>query len=586
MNRFSLVYEVSLFARWSLSLLSKIFKVAPYHAAIVMLLSMASQVLLLLAFFIPLKVVILIGSDGIPRYFPESLVSYGKEGLIITLAALSVVLYIIYIIADRLVYLLADAGARALLDRSNKLVMYANQEEIARQLFQRFLVMISSLFFSFFALAGIWFINPNLAYMVLGLIVVIIVAMMIMCNQSGRARGYIYELRSVFLNSSAGLLFLGAFGFIVFSFIYTKTSGVYVSIVSLLLVRQMSQRLSQGILDGITLSSQRMQISSLFFHSQPLVGASLQEDRNKIWEVVGTARRHDLAEAVLKQIMQRVYKADNFCWVETGIFGTVAYEVDVVSSKESFRCFIKVFDKGRGSTSQHESKLLSTFRRSEIPAFEFLGAANYSGYCVHVFKSFPTSSVELVEQNVCGCEVISGLWALDVPSSLVDVFSRSKPSLLDRIKKEDIKHLSLAAVSDAEYESVAQVVEFFDSIREVIRSLPLCVYNPELNMSTMRKCEGRIVVLHWGAWCLEPVGAGWFFRDNEHKLIESYLAKARVGRIALSHVETVDVKLASLVFALEFYCRRQSFRAAIDLLQPIIDSFGATQLSLKNKSNN
>ena len=55
---------------WCISLGVKFVKVVPIITGLVQISTLASQIFLLLAFFLPLKVIILLGSDKTPAYFP------------------------------------------------------------------------------------------------------------------------------------------------------------------------------------------------------------------------------------------------------------------------------------------------------------------------------------------------------------------------------------------------------------------------------------------------------------------------------------------------------------------------------------
>ena len=72
--------------RWAVSIGSKLIRVAPGYTFSVIIFTLISQVSMLLAFFLPLKVIILLGSSRIPRYFPESWKSFDHDQLVITLA--------------------------------------------------------------------------------------------------------------------------------------------------------------------------------------------------------------------------------------------------------------------------------------------------------------------------------------------------------------------------------------------------------------------------------------------------------------------------------------------------------------------
>lgn len=67
----SLLLIVFAALRWSLSIGSKFFNVVPKATLSVIFFSLVSQVTILLAFLLPLKILMLLGSAGIPHYFPD-----------------------------------------------------------------------------------------------------------------------------------------------------------------------------------------------------------------------------------------------------------------------------------------------------------------------------------------------------------------------------------------------------------------------------------------------------------------------------------------------------------------------------------
>ena len=72
---------------------------------------MLSQIAALLAFFLPLKVVILLGSEGFPRYFPQAWAAYDRDMLVASLCAATEVFYVLHWLADRIIQWGTDAGS-------------------------------------------------------------------------------------------------------------------------------------------------------------------------------------------------------------------------------------------------------------------------------------------------------------------------------------------------------------------------------------------------------------------------------------------------------------------------------------------
>ncbi|NER64022.1 hypothetical protein G3436_09105 [Pseudomonas sp. MAFF212427] len=84
---------------WAISF----FRVAPLLTAASVGLTIASQLLFLVSFLLPLKVILLLGRETIPGYFPDFMVAFGRERLIVVLSVASVLFYFSHLVFDKLV---------------------------------------------------------------------------------------------------------------------------------------------------------------------------------------------------------------------------------------------------------------------------------------------------------------------------------------------------------------------------------------------------------------------------------------------------------------------------------------------------
>src|SRR5699024_1263303 len=89
--------------RWNASLGVKFLRVVPYATVIIVLLTLISQIAMLLASVLPLKVVLMLGSDGVPRYFPAFLTSLNRDVLIGVLTGGTIGFFIVHIISEKLI---------------------------------------------------------------------------------------------------------------------------------------------------------------------------------------------------------------------------------------------------------------------------------------------------------------------------------------------------------------------------------------------------------------------------------------------------------------------------------------------------
>ena len=149
--------------RWAVSIGSKLIRVAPGYTFSVIIFTLISQVSMLLAFFLPLKVIILLGSSRIPRYFPESWKSFDHDQLVITLAVAAAGFYLLALLSERILAMLATKGAQRLLDKSRKITMFRNQKTITKNAYLKYSSGLAGLVFSILAFIFLGVLYPNLA---------------------------------------------------------------------------------------------------------------------------------------------------------------------------------------------------------------------------------------------------------------------------------------------------------------------------------------------------------------------------------------------------------------------------------------
>ncbi|WP_155833635.1 hypothetical protein [Halomonas sp. BC04] len=122
---------------WSMAVLKKFFSLVPIPTLVVVSLTLTSQFAKLLAFFLPLKVIILLGSPGMPRYFPPSWAAYDRDVLVIVLSASTLLFFLLHLLAEKLLGIMVEKGASGVVERSRKLALFSNQDEVARQAYRK-----------------------------------------------------------------------------------------------------------------------------------------------------------------------------------------------------------------------------------------------------------------------------------------------------------------------------------------------------------------------------------------------------------------------------------------------------------------
>jgi hypothetical protein len=568
----SLLSHIRTTLRWSFSIGAKFIRVVPIYTIAVMFVTLISQIALLLAFFLPLKVIILLGSSGTPRYFPLTWQALERNHLIIGLAVGSVGFYLLYLLAEKMVIFCSERGAKHLLEKSGKITLFKNQGEIAIRAYHRYARSLSGAVFTGLSLVFIGFLYPELALVVLGYGLAIFLLLSLAFSLGMWARDETAQDISGLMNILGSVGFLLVFAFIVADFLIFHPPNMIVAIICFLLTRQLMNRVAGLISDLSSLFNQRLQINALFFHGQKLLTGVTQQERH-YWSLFETSKRGEWVAEILREVTGVSTNRIACVWRQTGIPGVAALEI--VTSDESGQnrgnYLIKVFNSNHRSLALHEASLMAECTQGELPALMFLGADQVGKYPCHIFSWPGGRSMTPREVKLKRLDVAEGLLAWEPHRVLIESYSRSREMLAQRLVNDMPERLHMVTDKPPELERLNYFEQQFDQIRARIAALPLQVVNPDIHNDTLIFDDRDTVrVTHWGRWSIDPVGSGWPVRETDLDRIHEVLQQVGKRRKSLVSVTEADIKLAALMYAFEIFYRKQKYLNAIDLLPAVI----------------
>lgn len=555
---------------WLRSIGNKITRIVPGFTAAIIVATLTSQASLLLAYFLPLKVIILFGSAGIPRYFPSQLQEIDKNHLIVSLTLATAFFYLLNMLCEQIISRCADLGARKILQRSRKITLFINQDEIVAQAYQRYARSLASTIFLIFTCATLGYIYPKLLLVLAGYLLIAFIAVAFIENTSTTKPNKAGTLNSKLIGTISSLAFLSAFVFIVVDFMLGSAPTAMIEIISLILVRQITQRAASLTLDVSTLSTQRLQINALFFH-----GHLLLEDTNKHESNFLTSLEEPQRTIILKQVLTETLKTSvqeiESTWHQTATGDIVAFEVSLPNEEREHSFLVKIFNTNRRDQALQEATLLAECSNASLPAFEILGVSVVDDLQCHVFKFNSPNKIAFRELRAKSQEAMACLLEVEPPRELVARYERSRPYIWKRINISAINRLRLAATTPEQQEQLNQFSSAFEHILGVIQTLPLQIVNPELTADTIYVTEGDSLMLsQWGRWSIEPLGFGWGTGPTELKALEDALQAAAVVRPKLAGLNLQHVQLSALLSAFERTLQRQQFMLALNILPTII----------------
>ena len=556
--------------RWSLSLGAKFARVVPWQTALIVLLTLISQISTLLAFFLPLKVVILLGSDRIPRYIPEALAALGHDALIVALSIATVAFFVVYLLAERAIAWVTVLASRRLLLKSQKLALFENQEQVAENAYERFSRTVAGGIFAGLALLGLAAFYPSMFWVVTAYVGFVTLLLLALASLSGSFRERLDAELAAILNLTAGIGFFAVFAFLVTDFIFLKPPGVIIAIVSLLLSRQIFGRLAGIVQDMSALHTQRTRYDALFFHGKILLRDGVKEEKT-LWPLFERNARDEWVSALLAQRIRDWQEPQTTTWQPSGVPNVASLRVTRPSAGDEF--LIKIFESNRKSLASHESALLSEPPKG-LPAPVFVESTEVRQFPCLVYTLPPGAPVTNPRRfRQLSMSLRAQLLQVEPPEALVTRYRRSRPLLGQRIDRVMLLRLRVAVDTAKQGRCAAEIVQRLPALQQHLETMPLVLLNPDMTQATVwvDELEEKPLLLNWARWSIDPAGAGWGDREEQLEKLVAALEQGVPKRACLSQVRPEQAKLSALTYALEGKLLKQQFPEALNLVARILE---------------
>lgn len=551
--------------RWGLRIGHKFLRGAPLPSLLIVLTTLVSQLAVLLASLLPLKVILLLGSPQVPEYFPAGLQALGRSNLIIALSGLAVLFFLLHRLSEQLTARAAARGARRLLARASKLALFDNQEEIASRSYQRYARGAAGLIFTLVGTLALVLVYPVIAlfFCLYSLLAAGVLALL--CQWQLRIRQRWLDAPVPLVELAGALGFLGGFAGMVADHLNNGSRSVLLTVLALLLLRQLFRHLSLSLADLAVLYGRRRKLDALFFREQVFHGRLAEDGRQNVWALLQPAVRNDWMRQVLHEVAGLQEVQLDARWQQSGIADVVLLQVSAWRADEMHPCgqyLLRLFNSNRSALARHEAGLLAEGVEG-LPAPAFIGTLPVQGFPCHVLE-LPEGLVPGPrELKGCAARLRTELLAVTPPAALAIRYARSRPLLWQRLDEPLLDHLRLALDDVQDLRRLELLELHLDDFRQRLRDLPLVIINPDLQADNLRITPaGSVLCCHWGRWGLEPLGAEWPEQDDLMKA----MAQAAQSRPALAAASLDDVRLCMRLAAFEKACQRQQYREAASLL--------------------
>ncbi len=557
---------------WCLSLGTKLFSVVPVTTLTVQVTTLASQILLLLAFFLPLKVIILLGSEKIPNYFPLALHALKKNHLIVMLSLAAAVCYVLYLLSELLIAYCCKRGARTLLARSAKLNLFENQNKVAVHAYSRFTRAMAAA--TFFALSGtvLLVIYPSLLAVVCSYVMIVALLCVGLYNKSAWARRQLQQHYAAILNALAAVGFLISFFCLVADFLYYPHQRIFHAVIAVLVMRQALQRLTSMIQDIISLRMQHRQINAMFFHSQPLL--EQRQNNAELEALLSPSSRETWTLELLKTAVSGPVQNLQVHWHQIDAVDVYAFRLTFDSASGPQEFLAKLFGNNIASLAEQERLLLK--HQPGLPTIEWLDAYKLQGIDCHLFNLNGHSKLTRRQIGDGVVAINRQLLSCEPAEELLHRFSRTRPYLEQRLDPALISPLRYVCTEPDEVSKVEQLLALLPEVVARLTQLPRQIVSLDITSEALLISSSKQFHLsHWSSWRVEAVGCNWPVGEKQALCVA--VENIRAVRPSMAAVATEDVLLAAYMYSFERLLLRKDFPAAMKLLNAILECLGADQ---------
>jgi len=578
------------FFGWLGAVLGVFLRTHPILTPALILSKATAQITRLLAFFLPLKVLLLVASTGVPRYFQYFIDPEHRNEWVVGLSVAAVVCYLLTLVLDRFSDYCSKVGSSNLLQKSSRLSVIGNQRLIAKRYYGDFSGVAAGLLLvtMFFAI-GVY-VYPLLFAALAGFLFLQLLATWAALRLVDPAEpvgfgGYVIRRTNAYLGYLEALNFLAVFGFLVADFLLFGGVNILIAILAFLMTRRLLGSLNSVVADSVALRKQRHRIDPLVFLSekhtrrqpggQQKLGRYFQvaDRQSRLQEILAlagiedpsTVRSHWLDAAASGRYLFEVYAQNRSGeWVFTGIEQVVSKRHKQVLENEA----LIVESLGSGAL-----RLADVVHEYEIGDFDcrLMDLAGAVAVSQRDWKS--RYQAELTLQ----------FWSLDPNDQLRRVFELSRPYLDERLTPEVLEPLEVAADTVAKERTLEALRENLDEIRGLIGKLPIFPHNRALTpTSVFVNGSHELKVIDWGRWSLEPIGVGLEADLLTPELVRRLHTKLKARDVGGVMPSLSQLRLAARAYAFEeLVLSRGRFNEALKLAS---DMLGDLEMHLSGQN--
>ncbi|MDV6320549.1 hypothetical protein [Chromohalobacter sp. HP20-39] len=548
---------------WPVLLGAKFVQINTVGTVLAAILALFGQIAVLGAFILPLKIVMLMGGDGFPDFFPDFLGGFNKKIVVSALAGLSIFSYIFYQLSAKAIEKISQSGVVRIEKKTQKLYLFEGQKELTQKSYAKYINAVASVSFIVLATALLFFVYSEIAVVFTSYGVLCIVGALFFLNSNmiSYEKGVACIQKKIPTLSGVGFFLI--FLWILFDYIFLSIPNNFlVLLVAIILGRQLLSQTGIAVNSLIFLNNNKIKLKAILLHEEVL--QSSEQKTDSFWGFLepGSSPNRQL-QALLMNISSAFENGLVLEWRDSALPG-IAF-LNATNGHDGKTYLVKIFAKNKITEARHEAALLLE-QPELLPSPELLATNVIFEHHLHIFDLTGYTACSRVPSRSEQDEIVMSIGNTKLGDLLISRYTRSHQMLWDRLDASLLKKIALTAPDRGVVETFMSKLS---SIKDTLRCQPICLYNPQVNNSLLwAKKNGSVVLLHWGKWSLEPYGAGLSLNYGK-SVSENYVHSEELEIKPRSKEEREGVLLSAIMYKIWKQLKANQFNKAAETIDKV-----------------
>lgn len=561
-----------------LELTQRVWRCAPVAFLIAVPAIVISQISFVLAFMLPLKVIILIGSNGVPRFLEFFITDDTKSQWVIYFSGLSVGFFVLYLLTHKALSLLGEVAASRIREQSGKVALFDAETDFSSEVFLR----LAETWGTFVMLLGGVMLGLLLEWrMVVAVAVALVLQVAWLGWQWNRYQGPEHEetrrqlagqrMRTV--QNVAGISTLIAFATLVGLFFIDPEINFLVGVVMFILTRQVLMRAVKSVGDGFFFRKERERIDALVFPERQIREKHNAADMS-FRSLLMPANRHRIFDA-LSQLDLNIadFGSRHWQWSDCDVNGHAVYVSPATQADEpELRLKLVSSAKDAGLAREvlfYESDSCASLGLSP----KMLATGSVCGRGFLLLASEPLHPCSKEQFQALSKQLRHALWQHELDEVLAQRLARSYASLDNRLEVGRYERVRVGCSTPEEEAILDQFLGSLDAIASVIATLPRVLVNKKLVEKNVMVTEsGQPMLMDWGAISYDIMGSSLTSRDITRDYHPDTVLVSLVGRDhAFGHINPHVLCMVVDLAKLDWLISREAYAAALLSITSILN---------------